>query len=76
MMVHTRVSNEYIYFSRIYTTDHIFTVIPIKHLVNQDSESNTPQKMATGTKPSVSNLLVLFFLCNVQKETAHVDTKG
>ena len=75
-MVHTRVSNEYIYFSRIYKTDHIFTVIPIKHLVNKDGEPTTPQKLATGTKPSVSNLLVLFFLCDVQKATADVDTKA
>ena len=60
----------------MYTTDHIFPVIPIKHLVNQYSEQNTPHKLATGTKPSVSNPLVLFCLCVVQKATAHVDTKA
>ena len=31
-------------------------------------------KLATGTKPSVSHLIVLFFPCVVQKATAHVET--
>ena len=31
--------------------------------------------MATGTKPSVSHLRVLFFPCVVRKYTAHVETK-
>ena len=56
-------------------TDHIFTVTPIKHLVNQDGEPITPHKLATGTKPSVSNLSFLF-PCVVQKATAHVDTNA
>ena len=59
----------------MYTTDHIFTVIPMKHLVNQDGEPTMPHKLKTGTKPSVSNLRVLFHPCFVRKETAHVDTK-
>ena len=33
----------------MYTTDHIFTVLPIKHLVNQDGEPTTPHKLATAT---------------------------
>ena len=61
IMVHAWVSDEYIHFAWIYTTDHIFTVLPIKHLVNQYGELNTPQKLATGTKHSVSNLHDLFF---------------
>ena len=32
-------------------------------------------KLATGTKPSVSHLRVLFCPCVVQKAPAHVDTK-
>ena len=58
IMVHAQVSDKYIHFLLMYTTDHIFPVLPIKHLVNQDGEPTTPQKLATGTKPSVSNLHV------------------
>ena len=50
-MVQTWVSNEYIHFEFMYTTDYIFSVLPIKHLVNQDGEPTTPQKLATGIKP-------------------------
>ena len=53
IMVHTRVSEEYIHFSLIYTTDNIFPVLPIKHLVNQYGEPTTPHKLETGTKTSV-----------------------
>ena len=35
-MVYARVSDVFIHFILMYTTDHIFPVIPIKHLVNQD----------------------------------------
>ena len=34
-----------------------------------------PHKLATGTKPSVSHLRVLFCLCVLRKATAHVETK-
>ena len=74
--VHARVSDKYIHFSLIYTTDHIFPVLPIKHLVNQDGESTTPNKLATSTKHSLSNLRVLFCPCVVQKANAQVDTKA
>ena len=60
----------------MYKNYHIFPVLPIKHLVNQDGEPTTPQKLATGTKPSVSNLCALFYPFVVQKEHAHVDTKA
>ena len=56
-------------------TDHILPVLPIKKVVNQDCEPTTPQKLATGKKPSVSNLHLLFCTCVVRKETAHIDTK-
>ena len=59
----------------MYTTDHIFPVLPIKDLINEDGDPTTPYKLATGTKPSVSHLLVLFFPCVVRKATAHVETK-
>ena len=60
----------------MYTTDHIFTVLPIKYLVNQDGEPTTPHKLATDRKPSVPNLLVLLCPYFVQKATVHVDTKA
>ena len=60
----------------MYTTDHIFTVLPIKNLVNQDGKSTTPQKLATRTKPSIYNLLFLLCSCVVLKETSHVETKA
>ena len=74
-MVHVRVSDECIHFSLMYTNDHIFPVLPVKQLVNQDMEPNTPHKLATVTKPSVSNLRVLFCPCVVRRATAHVPTK-
>ena len=74
IMVHVRVSDKYIHFSFMYTTDHIFPVIRIKHLVNQYGEPTTPHKLKTGKKPSVSKLRVLFLPCVVQKATAHIDT--
>ena len=33
LMVHDRVSEAYIHFASMYTTDHIFPVIPIKDLI-------------------------------------------
>ena len=62
-MVYARVFYKYIDFPLMYTADHIFPALPIKHLVNQDGEPTMSQKLATGTKPSVSNLHVLFLSC-------------
>ena len=76
IMVHRRVYDKYINFDLMYMTDHIFSVLPIKSLLNQYGEPTTPHKMETGTKHSVSNLHVLFFSCVSQKATAHVDTKS
>ena len=59
----------------MYTTDHIFPVLPIKYIINEDGNPTTPHKLATGTKTSVSNLCVLFCPFFVQKATAHVETK-
>ena len=60
----------------MYLTDRVFPVLPIKHLVNQDVEPTTPQKLETGTKPSVSNPCVLLCPFVVQNATAHVYTKA
>ena len=75
-MVYARVSEAYINFSLKYTTDHIFPVLPIKDLINEDGDPTTPLKLAIGTKNSVSHLRVLFFPCVVRKSTAHVGTKA
>ena len=74
LMVHTRVAEAYIHLTLIYTADHIFPVLPVKDLINEDGKPTTPFKLATGTKPSLSNLWVLFCLCIVQKSTDHVRT--
>ena len=75
LMVHARVPEIYVQFALMYTTDHIFLVLPIKYLINEDFDPKTPHKLATGTKPSVSHLRVLFCPCVVRKATVHVETK-
>ena len=75
LMVHARVPEVYLHFALMYTTDHIFLVIPIKDLINKDGDPTTPHKLSTGTKPSVSNLRVFIFPCVLRKATAHVETK-
>ena len=75
-MVHTRVSEAYIHFAFMYTIDRIFLVIPIKDVINEDRNPTAPFKLATVTKPSVSNLRMLFFPCVVQKATSYVGTKA
>ena len=51
-------------------------VPPIKYLINKDGDPTTPYKLATGTKPSVSHLCVLFCPHVVRKETVHLGTKA
>ena len=63
IMVHARVPEVYVHFTLMYTTYHIFLVLPIKDLINEDGDPTTPHKLATGTKPSGSHLRVLFFPC-------------
>ena len=55
-------------------TDHIFPVLPIKYLINEDGDSTTPHKLETGRKPTVLYLRVLFCPCVVWKSTTHVGT--
>ena len=76
LVVHARVLEAYIHFSLMYTTDHIFPVLPIKDLINKDGDPTTPYKLAKVTKPSVSHLDVLFCPCVVRKATAHVEKKS
>ena len=60
IMLHTRVSDEYIHFSIMYTTDNIVSILQIKHLVNKDGEPSTPHKLETGKKHSLPKPRVLF----------------
>ena len=76
LVVHARVPEIYVHFALMYTTDHIFPVLPIKDLINEDCDPTTPHKLVTGKKPSVSHLRVLFCPCVVRKATAHVETKA
>ena len=48
IMVHTRVLDKYIHFALMYTTDHIFPVLPIKHLIKQYGKPTTTHKLETG----------------------------
>ena len=41
LMVHARVPEVYVYFALMYTTDHIFPVLPIKDLMNEDGDPTT-----------------------------------
>ena len=34
LMVHARVPEVYVHFALMYTTDHIFPVLPIKYMIN------------------------------------------
>ena len=76
LMVHARVPELYVHFSLMYTTYHIFLVLPIKDLINEDGNPITPHKLATGTKPSVYHLRLLFFPCVVRKAKVHIETKA
>ena len=75
LMVHARVPEVYVHFALMYTTDHIFPVLTIKDLINEDGDPKTPHKLETGTKLSVSHLRMLFCPCAVRKAMAHVETK-
>ena len=75
IMVHDRVPEVYVHFALMYMTNNIFPVLPMKDLINKYGDPTTPHKLATGTKPSVSHLRVLFCLCVVRKATGHVETK-
>ena len=45
LMVHARVPENYIHFTLMYTRDHIFPVLPIKDLINEDGDPTTPYKL-------------------------------
>ena len=69
IMDHARVLEVYIHFALMYTIDHIFPVLTIKDMINEDGDPTMPFKLATRTKHSVSHLRVLFCLRVVRKAT-------
>ena len=73
---HAGFLEDYIHFTLMYTEDNILLVLPIKDLINVYGYPTTPFKLATGIKPSILNLHVLFCLCIVQKYNAHVGTRA
>ena len=50
LMVNARFPEVYAHFTLMYTTDHIFPVLPIKYIINKDGNPTMSQKLATGTK--------------------------
>ena len=76
LMVHARDLEEYIHFAIMYTTYHILLILQIKYMISKDGNLTTPFKLATGKKPSVSRLHVLFFPCVVRKATALFENKA
>ena len=75
LMVHAIVLEAFIHFVLMYTTDHIFPALQIKYLINEDGDLTTIYKLATGTKPSVSHLCVLFCPFILRKATSRLGTK-
>ena len=67
-MVHAQVLEECIKVSSMYKNHHIFNVVPINHMINQDGGTTKPHKLATGMNNSISNQCVLFCTCVVQKK--------
>ena len=63
-------------FCIIFSTDQIILVLPTNDLINEDDEPTMPFKLATGTKPLISHLRVLFCPCVVRKDTEQVGTKA
>ena len=74
--VHAWVLEAYIHFAIMYTSYHILPVLPIKDLINNDGNTTTRWKLATGTKHSILHLSVLFCSCVVRKDIAHYWTKA
>ena len=64
-MVHARFLEAYVHFEIMDKTYHIFPVLPIKYLMNEDGDPKMPHKITTGKKPSVSHY-ACFFPCVVR----------
>ena len=53
-MVHEGFLESYIHFVLMYTEDHIFLVLLIKDLINEDGKDTTPLKLEIDMKPSIT----------------------
>ena len=53
----------YINISLLYTTSHIFPVLPIKHLGNENGEPTTPHKLATEKTFSIKPTCFILSMC-------------
>ena len=74
LIVYARVSEAYVHFAFMYTTDHIFPVLPIKYLINQDSDLTTPHKTCNRYKTfSVTFTCVIFSMCCTENYGARLD---
>ena len=51
LIVHAGVPELYVYVVLMYTTDHIFPVLSIKYIINEDGDTTTPHKLTTDTNP-------------------------
>ena len=70
-MVHAQVLEAYIHFLFVYTADHIFPVLPIKDLTDEDGEPTTPFKLATGTNLQYC-IYVFYFVHVLNKKVLHM----
>ena len=75
MMVHARVAEEYSHHALMYAAHHVFPVLPIKDLVNEQGEPCTPFELMHGENPPVRQLRTLFCPVIVKKHTAMKDKK-
>ena len=66
-MVHARFLKAYIHFVLMCTAYHIFPVLSIKNLKNEEDELTTPFQLTTCTKSPMFHLYVLFCLYVVKK---------
>ena len=71
LMVHSRVLEAYINFTLMYTVEHIFLVLPIKDLINEDGEPTTPSNLATGTNLQY-RIYMFYFVHVLYKKLLHL----
>ena len=67
LMVHARVPENYMHVALMYTTDHIFPVLPIKNLINEDGDPTTPVANLNGVVGSPSSFIRFLIgrTCNI-----------
>ena len=64
LMVHARVLEVYVHFALMYTTDHIFLVLVMKYLINENGDPTMPHKLGNRYETfSISFTHVIFSMC-------------